>query len=142
MAKIVSIKDDVIGIGMDDGRLISVDRENVNFFPSIGDFVEVFENTDDIVVAKADQNRFGIPKTANPNGRSKLAAGLLGIFLGGFGIHSFYLGKASIGIIQIVVTLVTCGLGSVWGLIEGIVILCSKPGTSYHQDSDGNELDD
>ena len=42
---------------------------------------------------------------------------------GGFGIHSFYLGFTTKGIIQILVTLVTCGLGSIWGLIEGILYL-------------------
>ena len=55
--------------------------------------------------------------------KQKLVAGLLGIFIGGFGIHSFYLGFTTKGIIQIVVTLVTCGLGSIWGLIEGILYL-------------------
>lgn len=56
--------------------------------------------------------------------KSKMVAGLLGIFLGSVGIHRFYLGFTTIGIIQIVVTLVTCGIGSLWGFIEGIVILC------------------
>ena len=55
--------------------------------------------------------------------KSKMAAGLLGIFLGGLGIHNFYLGNTGRGIIQIVVTFVTCGLGAIWGLIEGIMIL-------------------
>ncbi len=58
--------------------------------------------------------------------KSKMVAGLLGIFLGGLGIHRFYLGYTKMGIIQIVVTLVTCGLGAWWGLIEGILILCGK----------------
>ncbi len=58
--------------------------------------------------------------------KSKTTAGLLGIFLGGFGVHRFYLGYTTIGIIQIVVTIFTCGLGAWWGLIEGILILCNK----------------
>src|SRR5262249_2074384 len=36
--------------------------------------------------------------------KSKIAAGLLGIFVGGLGVHRFYLGYTSIGLIQIVVT--------------------------------------
>lgn len=52
-----------------------------------------------------------------------MVAGILGILLGGFGVHRFYLGYTSIGIIQIVVTIVTCGLGAIWGVIEGILIL-------------------
>lgn len=71
--------------------------------------------------------------------KSKLTAGLLGILLGGFGIHRFYLGYTTMGIIQIVVTLVTCGLGSLWGLIEGILILCDKYITT---DANGNPLGD
>ena len=53
----------------------------------------------------------------------KLVAGLLGIFLGFFGVHKFYLGYNKEGIIQIVVSCVTCGFGSVIGLIEGIIYL-------------------
>ena len=55
--------------------------------------------------------------------KSKLAAGLLGIFLGGLGVHRFYLGYTGIGIAQIIVTFVTFGFGGLWGFIEGILIL-------------------
>lgn len=65
----------------------------------------------------------------------KLAAGLLGIFLGAFGIHKFLLGYTTPGIIMLVVTLVggvlTCGVASgvmgVIGLIEGIIYLTKSP---------------
>lgn len=53
----------------------------------------------------------------------KLVAGILGILLGGFGIHKFYLGYTKEGIIQIVITFVTCGAGSLVGLVEGILYL-------------------
>src|SRR3954469_6209681 len=56
-------------------------------------------------------------------GRDKMLAGLLGIFLGGFGVHQFYLGSNITGAIEIGVTLVTCGIGALLGLIEGIMIL-------------------
>lgn len=69
------------------------------------------------------------PQTAN-SGRenwpikSKLAAGLLAIFLGGLGIHKFYLGQTGKGILY----LLLCWLyiPSILGLIEGIIILCSN----------------
>lgn len=64
--------------------------------------------------------------TAVPTSVPSWWPGLLGIFVGGFGIHNFYLGNISIGVIQIIVTLVTCGLGSLWGFIEGILILCDR----------------
>jgi TM2 domain-containing membrane protein YozV len=52
----------------------------------------------------------------------KVAAGILGILLGGLGIHKFYLGYTKEGIIQIVLSLV-CGIGAIIGLIEGIIYL-------------------
>lgn len=68
--------------------------------------------------------------------RSKMVAGLLGIFLGAWGVHRFYLGYTQMGIIQIAVTVITCGLGGIWGLIEGIMILVG----SMDKDADGLPL--
>ena len=53
----------------------------------------------------------------------KLVAGICGILLGGFGVHKFILGYTTEGVIQIVITFVTCGAGSIVGLIEGIIYL-------------------
>jgi len=53
----------------------------------------------------------------------KLAAGLCGILLGGFGVHKFILGYTTEGVIEIVITFLTCGLGHFIGLIEGIIYL-------------------
>jgi TM2 domain-containing membrane protein YozV/RNA polymerase subunit RPABC4/transcription elongation factor Spt4 len=78
-------------------------------------------------------------KLAKPQPRgkkSKLAAGLLGIFLGYMGFHRFYLGYVGIGIAQIVVTLLTFGIGGLWGFIEGILILTG----TINQDADGHPL--
>src|SRR5665647_305696 len=36
-----------------------------------------------------------------PNGKSKLAAALFALFLGGFGIHKFYLGCTGMGILYL-----------------------------------------
>lgn len=69
--------------------------------------------------------------------KSQVVAGLLGIFLGGYGIHNFYLGKKDIAIIQLVLTLVT-GIGAIWGLVEGALILFGYPG--YQTDAFGNPL--
>lgn len=69
--------------------------------------------------------------------KSKLIAGLFGILLGGLGIHRFYLGYIGLGVAQIIVTLFTFGFGAVWGLIEGILILC---GSSITTDVDGRPL--
>ena len=69
-----------------------------------------------------------------PQSKSKIVAGLLGIFLGALGIHRFYLGYTKIGIIQLVLAIVLSGLGlgflALWGVIEGIMILA---GAVYFQ---------
>ncbi len=76
----------------------------------------------------------------NPGGKSKIAAGLLGIFLGSFGVHNFYLGYTGKAVAQLLITILTCGFGAaisgVWALIEGILILTG----SINTDADGNEL--
>ena len=67
--------------------------------------------------------------------KSRLAAGLLGIFLGGIGVGQFYRGNIGLGILQILVSIVTIGVGGLWGFIEGIVTLCVQPGAPLTLDS-------
>lgn len=61
----------------------------------------------------------------------KVAAGILGILVGALGIHKFYLGYTKEGIIQILLN-VLCGLGSLIGLIEGIIYL-TKTDEDFYQ---------
>lgn len=72
------------------------------------------------------QNYNGGVKVPPPGyqAKSRLLAGLLGILLGGYGIHNFYLGFTTKAVIQIIVTVITCGIGAIWGFVEGIMILC------------------
>ncbi len=74
--------------------------------------------------------------------KSKIGAGLLGIFLGGFGAHNFYLGYKGKAIAQLLITCLSFGLlyfvSSTWGFIEGILILVG----TINKDADGNELGD
>lgn len=51
----------------------------------------------------------------------KVPAGILGILLGGLGIHKFYLGYTKEGIIQILLSFIC--IGGIIGLIEGIIYL-------------------
>lgn len=61
---------------------------------------------------------------------NKLAAGLCGIFLGAFGIHKFVLGFSTPGLIMLLTTMLTCGVGALVmgtiGLIEGIIYLAKS----------------
>lgn len=74
--------------------------------------------------------------------KSKLVAGLLAIFLGGLGVHNFYLGQTKRALIQLLVSLLTCGIGgtamSIWALVEGIFILMGRDG--YKTDAEGKLL--
>ena len=53
--------------------------------------------------------------------KSKIVAGILGILLGGWGAHKFYMGKIGMGILYL--CLCWTGIPSLVGLIEGIIYL-------------------
>jgi TM2 domain-containing membrane protein YozV len=74
--------------------------------------------------------------------KSRMTAGLLGIFIGYLGVHNFYLGYTTKGIIQLVLTLTCFGIiiSSPWGLIEGILILTKNE--NFLTDADGVPLTD
>lgn len=74
--------------------------------------------------------------------KSKLAAGLLGIFLGAIGVHNFYLGFTGKAVAQLLISVLSCGVlspvSAIWGLIEGIFYLTGK----YNVDAKGIPLSD
>ena len=78
--------------------------------------------------------------------KSKIVAGILGILLGGLGIHNFYLGFTKKAVIQLLITVLSVGflswVSAIWGLVEGILILVSKYGEQWHRDAAGYELTD
>lgn len=75
--------------------------------------------------------------TGNSRASNKIAAGILGILVGGFGVHKFILGYTTTGAIMLAVSLIslfggffTCGLSwfgypvmHVIGLVEGVIYL-------------------
>ena len=89
---------------------------------------------------------YGQPYAQGPYGqpvgpigeKNKLVAGLLAIFLGGLGIHKFYMGLNQQGIIMLIGTFVgalACGIGpivtGVISLIEGIMYLTQTDQSFY-----------
>ncbi|WP_314687196.1 TM2 domain-containing protein [uncultured Bifidobacterium sp.] len=78
--------------------------------------------------------------------RQKLVAGLLGIFLGALGVHNFYLGYTGKAVAQLLISVLSlgilCWVSAIWGLVEGILILCSNYGSTWHRDARGVELAD
>ena len=76
---------------------------------------------------------YGIdPVSGRPySDKSKIVAGVLQLFLGGFGVGRFYTGHVGIAIAQ----LLTCGGAGIWALIDGIMLL-----TGNADDADGRPL--
>ncbi len=68
-----------------------------------------------------------IPPDRTQANSKKMAAGICGILLGGFGVHKFVLGYSKEGLIMLLVTVLTCGFGAlatgVIGIVEGIIYL-------------------
>ena len=78
----------------------------------------------------------------DPNAKSKIVAGILGILLGSLGIHNFYLGYTSKAIAQLLISVLSCfilaPISAIWGLIEGVMILAGNIDT----DAEGHKLTD
>ena len=80
------------------------------------------------------KNIYRVPGASPGTGKNKVAAGLLAIFLGGWGIHKFYLGYNGPGLVFLLVN--TIGFAVTWimlfipnivlgviALVEGILYL-------------------
>ncbi|MEU1593749.1 TM2 domain-containing protein [Streptomyces sp. NPDC005708] len=69
---------------------------------------------------------YGVDPLGRPySDKSKIVAGILQIFLGGFGVGRFYVGSTGVAIAQ----LFTCGGFGIWALIDGILFLTSNDRT-------------
>lgn len=90
--------------------------------------------TVDFAVEGDEAKAVYVPVGATTSSKNKVAAGLLGIFLGGLGIHKFYLGFTGPGLVFLLVN--TIGFAVTWimlfipnvilgviGFVEGIIYL-------------------
>ena len=67
------------------------------------------------------ENNQGVTNMASEEiKQKKLITVILAVFLGSFGLHKFYLGYITAGVIQLVLTFFF-GIGGIIGLIEGII---------------------
>lgn len=89
------------------------------------------------------------PYPISPTPHSKLTAGILSLFLGCFGVGNFYLGRTGRGVAQLMLTLIGFfffflgpTIAIIWGMVEGILILASSPGSFWHRDAREWELTD
>ncbi|HET7074805.1 MAG TPA: TM2 domain-containing protein [Mycobacterium sp.] len=80
------------------------------------------------------------PVTGQPlSDKSKTVAGLLQLLslIGIGGIGRFYIGDIGIGIAQLLVGWLTCGIGLIWSIVDAVLILTDKV-----PDSQGRPLRD
>ena len=90
-----------------------------------------------------DKKGINISVSSIPEGhRSKIAAVILAFFLGGLGVHNFYLGYNNKGVAQLLLTIVgwiiIIGpiISWIWAFIEFILLLTG----SISKDANGEEL--
>lgn len=68
----------------------------------------------------------------NQEENKKVVAGVLALLLGYLGVHKFYLGYKKEGIIQLIVSVVTCGFAGIIPFIEGIIYLTKSNEDFYN----------
>jgi TM2 domain-containing membrane protein YozV len=61
------------------------------------------------------------PGEYTPGAKSRITAGILGILLGGIGVHKFYLNKVGLGILYL--AFCWTAIPAIIGLVEGIIYL-------------------
>lgn len=61
----------------------------------------------------------------------KIAAGVCALLIGGLGVHKFILGYTQEGIIQIILSIISCGVLTIIPFIEGIIYLTKSDNEFY-----------
>lgn len=139
MGEIIKVEIDKVIVGLDDGSVIRVDINDVDFVPKVGDKVKIFNDGDHSYIKKADYNfeknesfkntdeqdydkkdsnvtNIYVNQNNNvPYGKypvNKIAYALLALLLGGIGAHKFYAKKIGTGILYLIFF---------WTFIPGIV---------------------
>ncbi|MCL2818053.1 MAG: TM2 domain-containing protein, partial [Clostridiales bacterium] len=130
MAKIISVSNDIVEIGEDNGTLTEVRLSDLSFAPRVGDSVDVFRSESSLRVTLAqNQHQGGWPVAQSGSGininlsqlqqstqqsvqpQTYVQAGkvvnkityiLCAILLGGVGVHKFIAGKTGTGVVFII----------------------------------------
>ena len=154
MYKIINIEDETIYVGKgSDGQFTAIPRTSFGFAPQLGDYVEFYQNGSEYIVSKVDNlaNFTNNLPISGQSDKSKVAAGLLALFLGALGGYDFYIGNTKQAIIRLVITLLgmipfllpfVILINLIWNIVIGIQVLTSKSGNKWHKDAQGLELQD
>ena len=147
MAKIIKVSNDIVSIGTNDGGIKEVRMEDISFVPKVGDEVEIYETENDLIVTKKEPEKESNPNSGininvsnNQNGAqplyianntkavNKIVYCILAFFLGGIGVHKFYAGKTSTGILFILFCWTF--IPSFIAFVDFIVGVCKKADTN------------
>ncbi len=75
------------------------------------------------------------PQGYNAAAKDRVAYVLLAVFLGNIGIHNFYAGYTSRAVTQLLICLLTCGIGGIatwiWAIIEAITVEQDAAGVRF-----------
>jgi TM2 domain-containing membrane protein YozV len=108
-----------------------VQADGAQDWKPLGSFAEFAGNLKPPTMSAAAPPTIALPPyPASTRASNRIPAGICGILLGGLGVHKFILGYTGAGLIMLLVTVLTCGIGwcvmHVIGLIEGIIYLCKS----------------
>lgn len=90
-----------------------------------------------VVVQQAPPQPQPGQQTVPLSDKSRVAYVLLGLFLGGLGVHNFYAGRTGAGVFQLLITLLTgwlifpLGIVGLWVLIEICVVTTDGSGRRF-----------
>jgi len=99
---------------------------------NLGDeFKESAKEFADSAAETANEFRERWNETTHNGENKKVLAGILAILIGSLGIHKFILGYNKEGIIQIVISVISCGIAGIIPLVEGIIYLTKSDDEFY-----------
>lgn len=120
MAKIIKTVNEVVSVGTDDGGIRNFNINDLNFDPEIGDEVKIDDKRKQIKLVRKYVDTIPIKKTSISENKSQVSLSkpvyisgklkgikktnycLLIIFFGGIGIHKFYIGKITLGLLYLI----------------------------------------
>ena len=133
MSEIISIEGNVVKIGNDDGKIVSVPIASLNFSnPKIGDKVKVFSDKSTTIVKKINDADSDIDTTKNDNDNTSvnkhIFVWVFNFLLGGFGVDRFVRGQVGAGVCKLLFGWLTIGI---WPLVDWIISMVKAYGASF-----------
>ena len=138
MSEIVSIEGDIVRIGDDDGKMVSVPIASLKFAnPKVGDKVKVFKEKNVTIVNKVGESTPDeevYEETGEETRINKhIFVWVFNFILGGFGVDRFVRGQIGTGVCKLLFGWLTCGI---WVFVDWIIAMVKAYGSSFGEDED------